>query len=98
MILEAPLAQQGKGVAAWIARRMRMPATKKFELEPVGAFLWELFDGNHTVETISRRLREAYKMNRLEADASLNAWLQMLSQRRLITLQVPTSAHPKKKK
>jgi hypothetical protein len=90
LLLEAPLAQQGRGFASWIARRMNMPQTKKFELEPVGAFLWDLFDGQHTVDTISRKLREAYKMNRLEADASLNAFLQMLTQRKLITMQVPT--------
>jgi hypothetical protein len=89
LLLEAPLAQQGKGIAAWMARRMKMPDTKKFELEPVGAFLWEHFDGNHTVETLSRKLRDKYKMNRLEADASLNAFLQMLTQRRLISMLMP---------
>ncbi|CAN5552800.1 hypothetical protein BH11ARM1_BH11ARM1_08810 [soil metagenome] len=90
LLLEAPLADQGKGFAAWLAKRMQMPDTKKFELEPVGGFLWELFDGNHTVETISRKLKEEYKMNRIEADASLNAFLTMLAQRRLITILIPT--------
>jgi hypothetical protein len=98
MFLEAPLSQHGRGITGWIARKMKVSDTKKFELEPVGAFLWELFDGQHTVETISRKLREAYKMNRLEADASLNAFLQMLSAKNLITLQVPTAGLTKKKK
>ena len=75
---------------------MKVSDTKKFELEPVGAFCWQLFDGQNTVETISRKLREAYKMNRLEADASLNAFLQMLSAKSLITLQVPTAGLKKK--
>lgn len=90
LLLEAPLMQQGRGIAGWLAKRMKKPDTKKFEFEPVGAFLWELFDGQHTVDTISRKLREQYKMNRLEADASLSAFLQMLARRKLITLMLPS--------
>ncbi|AIE87836.1 PqqD family protein [Fimbriimonas ginsengisoli] len=86
LLLQAPLMQQGRGFAGWMAKRMNAPDTKTFELEPVGAFVWTLCDGKHTVEAISRKLRDRYKMNRLEADAALNAFLQMLGQRRLITL------------
>jgi hypothetical protein len=92
LLLEAPLAEQGRGFSAWMARRMNMPVTKKFELEPVGAFLWELFDGQHSFETLSKKLREEYRMNRLEADASLGAFLQMLSQRKLIVMTLPTGS------
>jgi hypothetical protein len=90
LLLVAPLTQQGRGFTGWLARRMKLPNEKKFELEPIGAFLWEIFDGKHTVEGISRKLRDKYKINRLEADASLNAFLQMLTQRKLITLLVGT--------
>ncbi len=68
--LDAPLAQQGRGFAAMLARWMKAPTTKKFELEPVGAFVWSLCDGAHSFDAISRKLRERYKMNRLEADAA----------------------------
>ena len=91
LVLEAPLAQQGRGITAWLAAKMKMPATKKFELEPIGAFLWPLFDGKHTVDTISRKLREEFKMNRLEADASLMAFLQMLTHKKLITMMIGKS-------
>ena len=84
--LDAPLAQQGRGFMGMLARWMKAPATKKFELEPVGAFVWSLCDGAHTFDGISRKLRERYKMNRLEADAALSAFLQTLSQRRLVSL------------
>jgi len=87
-VLRAPLITQGRGIAGWMAKRMNAPDVKTFELEPVGAFVWHLCDGQHTFETISRKLRNQFKMNRLEADASLTAFLQMLSQRRLITLMV----------
>ena len=88
VVLEAPLADQGRGIAGWLAKKMKMPETKKFELEPIGAFLWELFDGKHTVETIGRKLREEFRMNRVEADASLMAFLQMLTHKKLITMMI----------
>ena len=86
LLLQAPLVLQGRGFAGWMAKKMQTPDTKTFELEPVGAFVWKLCDGKHTFDTISRKLREQYKMNRLEADAALSAFLQMLGQRRLISL------------
>lgn len=89
ILLRAPLILQGKGYMGWLAKRMNAPETKSFELEPVGAFVWSLCDGRHTFDAISRKLRAEYKMNRLEADAALTAFLQMLSQRRLIVLKTP---------
>lgn len=88
ILLTAPLILQGRGMMGWMAKRMKAPDTKTFELEPVGAFVWSLCDGRHTFDAISRKLRERYKMNRLEADAALTAFLQMLGQRRLITLKM----------
>jgi len=88
MLLLAPLVQQGNGFVGLMAKWMKAPDTKKFELEPIGVFVWNLCDGKNTFEGISKRLREQFKMNRLEADAALLAFLQMLSQRRLIILTV----------
>lgn len=88
VLLQAPLEGQGRGIAAILARRMNLPATKGFELEPIGGFVWLQCDGQTTVETIGKSLRERYKMNRVEADVALGAFLQTLSQRRLIALTV----------
>ena len=88
LLLSAPLALQGKGYVAWLAKKMNAPETKTFELEPVGAFVWMHCDGKHSFDAISRKLRDTYKMNRLEADAALSAFLQMLGQRRLISLKM----------
>ena len=86
LLLIAPLIQQGSGFAGLVAKWMKAPDQKRFELEPVGALVWNLCDGRHSFEGISKRLREEFKMNRIEADAALLAFLQMLSQRRLIAL------------
>ncbi len=88
ILLQAPLEGQGRGFAAILARRMNLPATKGFELEPIGGYVWTQCDGATTVETIGKRLRERYKMNRVEADTALGAFLQTLGQRRLIVLTV----------
>lgn len=88
VLLQAPLEGQGRGIAAILARRMNLPATKGFELEPVGGFVWAQCDGATTVETIGRRLRERYKMSRVEAETALGAFLQTLGGRRLIVLTV----------
>ena len=87
VLLTAPLVLQGRGYVGWLAKKMNAPDTKTFELEPVGAFVWSLCDGKHTFDAISRKLRDRFKMNRLEADAALSAFLQMLGQRGLVTLQ-----------
>ncbi len=63
-------------------------ARKGYELEEVGSFVWNRIDGKTSFEKISRELQKRYKMKRLEADASLEAFLKMLSDRGLITLLV----------
>jgi hypothetical protein len=88
LVLSAPLEATGKKTAGLMARWMKMPATRKFELDPFGTLVWEHCDGQHTVEAISKALRNRYKMNRAEADVALGAFLQTLSQRGLITLMV----------
>jgi len=88
LILEAPLQVSTNRWIAGMARILKQPNTKRFELEPVGAFVWKSIDGSTSFEGISRKLREHYKMSRVEADAALGAFLQMLAQRRLITLWI----------
>ncbi|MFN3729474.1 MAG: PqqD family protein [Fimbriimonadaceae bacterium] len=90
LILEAPFQPTDGRMAHRLAKLMKRRLVKQFELEPVGAFVWRKCDGEHTVEGISRRLREEFKMNRVEADAALTAFLQLLSRRGLITMMVKT--------
>jgi len=88
LVLQAPLSTQGRGVLGRMAKKAGKPDVKHFELEQVGAFVWNLCDGKHTFDAISKKLRDEFKLSRLEADASLSAFLQMLSQRKLITMMV----------
>jgi len=91
VVLSAPISEQSGGLMAWVARKAKQDVNKQFELEPIGAFIWEPCEGSHTFEGIAKALVAEYKMNRVEAEASLGAFLQMLSQRRLITMTVKST-------
>lgn len=86
LVLTAPLETQGRGMAAVLAKKMNMPGSKSFELDPVGAFVWDLCDGKNSFEAIGRKLKDRYQMNRLEAETALAEYLKTLSQRRLIAV------------
>ncbi len=89
-VLECPI-REDRGWMGKLARLSKHAAVKRFELEPVGAYVWELCDGKHTFEGIARKIGEKFKMNRLEAETALAAFLRMLGQRGLISLKMPKS-------
>lgn len=78
-----------RGIAKWIAKTGQGPAFREVELEPVGGFVWRNCDGKQTVEIIANRLRKEFKLEKLEAEASLLAFLETLSRRRFILMDVP---------
>jgi len=78
-----------KGVfMRYMAEKMKAPSHRTVELEPIGALVWKLSDGNHSVAAIAKQLQQNFGMNRLESEASLHAFLQMLGQRELIELKI----------
>jgi hypothetical protein len=83
----APL-ETGSRLMAVIAKSMKLPETRQFELDPVGGFVWNLCDGKTNFKQMSSKVQARYKMNRLEAEAALSAYLQTLAKRRLITILV----------
>ena len=85
--LRGPAVLKGM-IGKWIARSVKETPMKQYELEEVGSFVWGLIDGKRTVEMLSKQLQAKYKMNRLEAEASLDAFLKLLAERGLITLMV----------
>lgn len=88
LVLVAPFEVAAPLWARFLAKRDRSGTTaKRFELEPVGAFVWELCDGSHTFEAIGRKLARRFKMNRFEAEVALAAFLQTLGRKGLIHLE-----------
>ncbi len=66
-----------------------VPDDKQVELEQVGAFVWNLCDGKRSVQGIVEALQREYKLTKVEAEASLLAFLETLMKRKYIALEVP---------
>ncbi len=73
-----------------LSKITHVPKYKKLVLDRIGSKVWELCDGEHTVEDIVNFLCEEYKLNRREAEVSLTVYLQNLMKRGLIGLRPPS--------
>jgi hypothetical protein len=84
------LLHPGATSAGWrgaLAGALKLPTSRKFELDAVGLFVWEACDGKTTVAKIGAALQKEFKLHRAEADASLRAFLKLLAERGLITME-----------
>jgi hypothetical protein len=74
----------------WGGWLFRMPrgATKTFELDELGLFVWESCDGKTPVHEIIRRLAKRYNLNLREVEVSTIQFLQMLARKRLIGMAI----------
>lgn len=73
-------------LARVLAAVVRLPETRRVQLDEVGTHVWRLCDGTHTVEAIIRSMAREFKMNRAEMEASVARYLQILAERRFIGL------------
>ena len=83
--LTAPLAA-GR-LHRMLAGRRSMPE-KSFDLDELGAFVWESIDGRRHVEDLIRRFAGEKRVNLREAEVAVLAFLKTLAQRNLIALAV----------
>jgi hypothetical protein len=67
--------------------RVPAGATRTFELDEMGLFVWDCCDGQISSEQILRRLAEHYKLNLREAEVSTMKFLEMLARRGLIDVK-----------
>ncbi len=84
IILTIPQNDEINFVTRTLAKWLKVPTERKVELDEVGGFVWELCDGNHTVESIVQKTAREYKMNRREAEVSVTMFMQMLQERHFI--------------
>ncbi len=71
----------------WILFTMPAGATKTFELDEVGVYVWKKLDGSTSVESLMRQLAKQYNLDLKQAEASTVAFLQMLIKRGLVGLK-----------
>ncbi len=65
------------------------PETRQLKLDEVGTFVWNLCDGQHTVNDIVEAMVARYKLSRREVEVSLTEFLRMLAKRGMIAVAVP---------
>jgi hypothetical protein len=83
-ILTVPANDKAGKLTLWLAKRLKAPSERRVELDEVGGFVWELCDGQHTVDAIVQKTGKQYRMNRREAEVSVSMFLQMLHERNFI--------------
>jgi hypothetical protein len=71
----------------WVLFRLPAGATKTFELDEVGVYVWKKLDGSTSVESLMRQLAKQYNLDLKQAEASTVAFLQMLIKRGLVGLK-----------
>ena len=79
------------------AKMLRMPDSRGLELDEIGTDVWELCDGQHTIEQVTVAIVTKYKLNRRQAEASVTVYLKRLAERRLVALRTGDGAPTKKK-
>lgn len=87
LLLKIPLTHRRAPVRV-LARLWSAPPDKVVELEPVGAMVWNLCDGKHTIDNIANEIQREFKLTKVEAEASLLAFLETLMKRRYIHLEM----------
>ncbi|HEY4328552.1 MAG TPA: PqqD family protein [Phycisphaerae bacterium] len=63
-------------------------AEKSFDLDALGAFVWESLDGRRNVEELIEYFAAEKRVNVREAEVAVLAFLKMLAQRNLLALAI----------
>lgn len=83
--LKVPLRQSG-----FVGKVFRVPegATKTFELDALGLFVWESCDGKNSVQQIIRRLAKEHSLTQREVEVATISFLKMLVRKGLVGMSV----------
>ena len=85
----AMLTRRGGPTGKLVNFFMAVPKERPVILDEVGSFVWQMCDGEHSVEQISEALSDKYNLTRREVEVSLNEYLRMLAKRGMILVAVP---------
>lgn len=86
LLLKVPVEQRSMMIR-WAMMAFRLPPVRHIQLDEVGAAVWELCDGEHSVESIVQQMCKRTRMSRREVEASVSMFLKMLADRRLVAFK-----------
>jgi hypothetical protein len=72
----------------FLGRFVDIPEERSFRFNPLGAMVWELCDGSHSVEEIKSVIMKRSKGNEMDIEKRLIKFINHLSANELITLEV----------
>lgn len=77
---------------------LRIPstATKTFELDSLGVFVWQHCDGKTSVRQLIRKLAKRYKISERQAEVSTLQFLFTLTKKGLIGMQIQETPNSKR--
>lgn len=71
-----------------------LPDKRVVVLDSIGAFVWQMCDGKHTISQIIKALQKKHQLTRKEAETSLFTFIKMLGKRNFIQFAIPTEDKP----
>lgn len=79
----------------WIrltSKLFMLPDKRVVVLDTIGAYVWQMCDGEHTISQIIKALQKKHQLTRKEAETSLFTFIQQLGKRNFIGFAIPTEA------
>lgn len=76
---------------AWLLRTPQN-ATKSFEFDSLGAYVWSMCDGKTSLGQIIRRLAKRHQLNLRDAEVSTVQFMQMLVKKGLVAMELADDA------
>lgn len=67
-----------------------LPDKRVVVLDSIGAYVWQMCDGEHTISQIIKALQKKHQLTRKEAETSLFTFVQQLGKRNFIQFAIPT--------
>ncbi len=83
-----------RGLMKLFHRLFKLPHEHRIELDETGSTVWNLCDGQRSVEAIVQKLTRQYKLERREAEYALFAFLDTLARRGGIAYSKKRIANP----
>lgn len=76
-----------RGIFKKVAGRQSDIIERKLQLDALGTSVWQMIDGNRSVNDIIQSFQAEHKLNRREAEISISAFLKDLGKRGLLALR-----------
>lgn len=77
----------------WLGKMLSVifvvPRQRQVVLDTVGADIWALCDGHHTVADVIGAVARKYRLNRKEAEVSVTTYMRQLGKRGLLAFAIP---------